>query len=389
MRKLAANKIFTGIKKRPWITNGIIYTDDNGKILKLSDDFELDKEKSNVEYYSGILAPGLVNAHLHLEMSWMFNQFDNFYGIEDFISKITKFKGKLDDDEKKKKMTYFDALMQAEGIVLGADVINTDLSLSVKKKSKISHTNFVEIYGLDENLKDVILNSSKKIYNQFKKEGLETYFSVHSTYSLSEKLFFSVSELLKNEKISTIHFLEGKSEVSLFSNKRNEKLINVLLEKSEKLPFNLWKNKPEDYIYRLFPTDANLLLVHNTFTNKEIIRNIKKIFKNAYFVICPSSNITVERTLPKQETFKGFEEYLLVGTDSVVTNRTNMSLSRELNILLQNGWEFETILFAVTLNGAKALKKENIYGSLEIGKKPGITLIKFNGKEIIDSKKIF
>jgi cytosine/adenosine deaminase-related metal-dependent hydrolase len=183
-------------------------------------------------------------------------------------------------------------------------------------------------------------------------------------------------ELLKSEKVSTIHFLEGKYEKELFSGKwKDNPLVEVLKEFSGQLPYDLWRQDAVTFLEGVFHKEISLLSVHNTFAGDNELRNIKEKFPKAYFVLCPSSNVAVENILPGAELFGKYKDYLIIGTDSVVTNRTQMSLIGEINLLLQSGFDLEDLLFAATLNGAKALGYEHKYGSFTPGKRPGAVVI--------------
>ncbi len=390
IKKFAARKIFTGTKERPWVTNGIVYLEDDGTILNVSKDNALQQEQAEVAYYDGILVPGLVNAHLHLELSWLEEPKKKFNGLSDFVGSMRKLNyGGVSNEYKEKKAALYDALMSAEGVVLAADIVNTRLTVALKRNSKVEYVNFVEVFGLLPVAATSKIKQAKTVYESFVASGLDAHFAPHSTYALSSELYGKLAVLLRNENISSIHFLEGKGEKSLFENAKRNEFAAVLKEFSAELPYDLWHGGTVNYLKGLFSPTTSLLLVHNTFSDKETVKSVKAEFPNAYFVLCPSSNWAVEQTMPSQEIFADYADFLLVGTDSTATNRTGMSLTGEMNLLLKAGWPLETVLYAVTLNGAKALHKEVRYGSLEAGKKPGLTQLKIGYRnQIVEARKI-
>jgi cytosine/adenosine deaminase-related metal-dependent hydrolase len=67
MRKLSAQKIYP-VTSAP-IENGVVVVDNDGKILEVGrrDDYD----SAELEVFDGILIPGMVNTHCHLELSHM------------------------------------------------------------------------------------------------------------------------------------------------------------------------------------------------------------------------------------------------------------------------------------------------------------------------------
>ena len=63
MRKITANKIFDGYQ---FIENKVIVLDDDNLIVDVID---YNNELNDVEQFEGIIAPGVINAHCHLELS--------------------------------------------------------------------------------------------------------------------------------------------------------------------------------------------------------------------------------------------------------------------------------------------------------------------------------
>jgi cytosine/adenosine deaminase-related metal-dependent hydrolase len=133
--------------------------------------------------------------------------------------------------------------------------------------------------------------------------------------------------------------------------------------------------KHEDVILNEITRTGNLILVHNTFTDKNIIRSIKEREK-LFWCLCPNSNIYIENKIPPLKLLieEGCE--IVIGTDSLASN-TNLSILDELKTLQFNFSDItiEDLVPWATVNGAKALAEEQQYGSIEPGKKPGLLLL--------------
>ncbi len=381
MRKIGANYIFTAVRSKPWIKNGYLVFDDNGTVLQISGDFEAENEPAGLEFYSGYMIPGLVNAHLHLELSYLRQKKDKFDGLHDFVAYMAQ-KDNADNDEKVKASKFYDGLMYDRGVVLAADIMNSDLTLEIKKESRIKYVNFAEVYGLNPDVAEGRIDSAITLQQKFNGNNLIAWLSPHSTYSLSTDLYGLLRQKLSNQPVTTIHFLEGRYEKLLFSGKPSE-FKEVLKTFSEDLPYRNW-GSAVDFAITLTDEIPTVFFVHNTFADKNDLAAIAKKIKNPYFVLCPSSNLNVESRLPDYKVFSGFENKLLVGTDSLATN-DDLDIVKEINLLLQAGFNEETVLYAATLNGAKALAFEKDYGSFEKGKKPGAVILqKSDGKFVFE-----
>jgi len=97
---------------------------------------------------------------------------------------------------------------------------------------------------------------------------------------------------------------------------------------------------------------------------------------NAYIALCPLSNIFIHNALPPVDLMRSNGLKLTIGTDSLSSN-DDLNMVKELFCLQENFPQVpmgELITWA-TFNGSAFLGKENMLGSLEVGKCPGIVAI--------------
>ena len=69
MKRFSAQYIITN--SGPPLKRAVITTEDDGTIINIEDTAGDLKEKHSVEFYNGIIIPGFVNCHCHLELSHM------------------------------------------------------------------------------------------------------------------------------------------------------------------------------------------------------------------------------------------------------------------------------------------------------------------------------
>ncbi|MCX7955122.1 MAG: amidohydrolase family protein [Bacteroidales bacterium] len=350
MKRISSEIIFDG---HDFIKGKTILVNEN-KIVGI------DKAKKTDVVLKGILSPAFVNAHCHLELSFLKERFNNVCSLEEFIEKIKHVNRKTEYNETLTKEA--DILMYNNGISVCADIVNTDLTANVKKNSKIFYVNFIELYGLETTSVNQIIEKGKSIETMFD----NSYFTIHAPYSVSFSLLEKVKEIVNSENIFSIHVFESSIENKLFEKYQNHTAWAHLNKKT---------NNATYFFIKQLPKCNTILFVHNTFISKNYYYEILNTFNDPYFVICPNSNLRLSKKLPPEFLFENSER-ICIGTDSLASNN-NLSIIDEINLLLKayENVDLKILLKAATFNGAKALKVENLYGSFNEGQKPGIILL--------------
>jgi len=374
MKRFGANYIFP--ITRPPIRNGIIEIDDYGTITDIiepSNDFQ---EIHSTQFFNGIIVPGFINAHCHLELSHLKGLKPSQPGIASFIEAVTK---QRNDSNIEADKSIADAINEAEssGTVAIADICNTNSTLPYKLKTGISFHNFIELFGLNPNHADTAFNNGLKVFSEFQSHFPNTtWLTPHSTYSISEPLWNKISNFLtkSRENIASIHYAESMAEYEFLA-----KGTGPLFDRysNANIPFVPTKGEsPMSIITKYIPEYVRILLVHNTFASTEELSVLKKRFHDLTLVACPESNLTIESKLPPLIDFESNGFNIAMGTDSLAS-ASSLSMLAQIMIILKHfpTIEFQTALKWATLNGAKALNMDKSFGSIEVGKKPGLVLI--------------
>ena len=373
-RKLSAHYIFP-VSSEP-IRNGIIEVDDTGRILQIIRHENEIKELSGVEFYNGILVPGFVNTHCHLELSHLKNKVAQHTGLHEFVNYINKYRH-TEQEIISKAIEKADFEMQKNGIVAVGDISNTDYSIFIKKKSKIYYHTFIEIFSLNKELANKKFAEGKLLGNKLNANNLPASIVPHAPYSLSKELFLLLKTEMQDKVFPvSMHNQESESENELFLEKKG-KLFDTFSKWGIQFPefFPTGKNSLESVIEYL-PAKNNCILVHNTYSKKYDIEQANKQLENIYWSFCPNANLYIENRLPDISLFYREKQKCCIGTDSLASN-TQLSILNELKTIQKYFKEIpitELIKWA-TLNGASSLNLQNQIGSFDIGKKPGINLI--------------
>ena len=372
MRRLSANYIYT--INQPPLKNGIIEVNQEGAVRKVIDTGGKLKESRNLEFFNGVITPGFINSHCHLELSYLKDKIAKKKGLPGFLEGIIKNREEKNHVVLNSIKTY-DSEMNKQGIVAVGDISNTNQTIPIKKESKIFYHTYIESIGLKKDALE-IFKKSKSLQKSFLSNGLDCSIVPHAPYSVSRELFQYIKELaVLQNSIITIHNQESDSEKEMFVSGTGE-LINIF--KKSGIDIGSFKSTGKNSISSildLLPRQNHIIFVHNTFSNKKDVELVNQHFKNAYWCLCPSSNLNLENQLPDLDIFKKLSRVTL-GTDSLASN-DSLSILEEMKVI--NHYDpdisFGKLIEWATINGARALKIDDRFGSLEIDKTPGINLI--------------
>jgi cytosine/adenosine deaminase-related metal-dependent hydrolase len=372
MQSISADKIFDGHQFLE--AHLAIEIDETGKIISIH------LKNENTIHYEGMLMPGMINCHCHLELSHLKNELPEKTGLLGFIKNIVSKRTLFSPAFIHEKIIEAETEMIQNGIVAVGDISNGLDTLAIKNQQNIYYHTFVECFGLDENYASMIIDKAKSIKNAFEKYSNASVV-LHAPYSVTEKLIEEITNE-SAQKISTIHNQETASENELFE--YGTGAMKTFFRQAFPITPE-WHATQKSSLQNYFSTFKNFknsILVHNTFTSKEDINFTKSIDTNTFWCICPNANLYIENTLPNAALLYYENCQVVFGTDSLASNHS-LNIYEEMKIIQQHFPQipFEKLLQSITAVGAKALGIEEKFGSFEVGKKPGIVLIK-NDNEI-------
>jgi len=357
--------------------NSVLAVSDDGTIEGIFERNELNEAHYEIRHYKGILCPGFINTHCHLELSWSKGLISSGEGLDQFIWQLEKFRNSVSAIYSQKAIEKAAYNMAASGIVATADVANGDHSLAFKRKKKSYFHTFIEVFGSHPAKANEIFNKAVALKQEFESAGTGNTVSIspHATYSVSEELFRLVSAARNNSVIS-IHHQESADENSFFRDGSGS-IANRRKAFNPGLPaYNGTGKRPMESIAGYFNPEEKILLVHNTVSENQDIEFVENYFSNAYWCFCPNANLYIEKQLPDLALFISKGCRMTLGTDSLASNHT-LSIFEEIKTIQLHFPEIpltELIRWG-TLNGALFLGLEQKLGSFEKGKKPGIVLL--------------
>lgn len=355
------------------LKNSCILCDENGKVIS----FEQCTPDSTMQSFKGVICPGFVNAHCHLELSHLKGIIPSGTGLIEFIKDVV---GKRNIS----KEIIDDAIQQADremyqnGIVAVGDICNQSDTAEAKKNSRLAYCSFVELFDFlqDDQAKATIEDHLTVWHDMPESDSHKKFMVPHASYSVSKSLFDRIKSFNKAPSIISIHNQELTAENDLFLSKEG---LFIDFYKQFGISLDGFQATGRTAIYyvlnNLKNTDTNIF-VHNTQTTEEEIQAAHTFNSNTYWVTCPNANLYIENTLPDYRRFINQQAKMCIGTDSLGSNWQLNILEELITIKKYQSYLDDTQLIGwATSNGAKALGYEDCYGSISLGKSPGLVYI--------------
>ena len=400
-RKLGADKIFDGYKM---LEDAVLIVTEEGVVETLIPAAEAG---DGVENLTGILTPGFVNCHCHLELSHMKGTIPERTGLVDFVFKVVTKRG-AGDEEIASAIAAAETAMKEAGIVAVGDICNNNSTLKQKEQGNLAYYNFIEASGWLPAVSEARFERAKVLLDAFQQLQTRSNCSIvpHAPYSVSPDLWQRIQPFFAS-KVVSIHNQETAFEDEFFQFGTGDFQRMYELMKIDNSHHHPTKKSSLQSCFDQLAGAERIILVHNTFTKQEDIdfvnrysaisnrqsvkespeRQISNPKPQTFFCLCVNANQYIEGVMPPVELFRENNCKIVLGTDSLASN-WSLSILDEMKTIRKHfpAISLEEMLGWATLNGAKALGFENQLGSFEKGKKPGVVLIK---EDSFDASRLF
>ena len=368
-QKFQATQIFTGTELLE--DQLVLITTKDGTVEGM---VGIEDAGDDIQSFDGIITPGFVNAHCHLELSHMKDLIPAHTGLQEFVKQIVSLR-QIEKNAIMAAIENTEAEMLANGIVAVGDISNTLDTLSQKAKHNLAYYTFVELYDLDPTRANDKIIAGLEIQKTFEENCIRASLVPHAPYSVTNNLWKLLTEHFGAHTIS-MHNQETPDENDFFKTKTGSFLGMYERTKVSLDFFEATGLSSIQSVLPIFKNAATSILVHNSFTSAEDILAVKKQMPNTFWCLCPNANQYIEQTMPPIELLRTNEAKIIVGTDSYASN-WSLNILDELKTIQQYNPQIplEEMLGWATINGASALQMDKHLGSFETGKKPGVVVI--------------
>ena len=369
MGRITAEYIYT-LESEP-IRNGFVEYEEDGTITAVG------QCGADEEVMPGAIVPGFVNAHCHVELSHLHKKFRKGTGMAGFIDQINELRDWAGREVKQQLVQEWMDKMWNDGVSAMADISNDDSSFDIKKSHKMYTRTFLEVFGSEPEMCEGVMKDVTALKAVADEAGIDAAPTPHSCYTMSPQLLSASAAAGLESGYLSYHSQESQEEEDLlisgsgamYENRKRSGMSTPPVTGESSLKYfldRLAAVKPAPY-------DEHILLVHNVCLQQSDIDAVKQTMKNAYFAICPLSNIFIHNALPPIELMRQNGLSIALGTDSLSSN-DDLDVMNELVCLRENFPQvpMNELFTWASLNGAHFLGKEDVLGSIAAGKRPGI-----------------
>ena len=371
----------------PPIRNGYIAVDREGRIGAIG----TGSPEQAIALGNVVLLPALVNAHTHLELSFLHGHVPPSDNFNDWVTSLMAVRRGIGRDPlapdtlDAARRAIEQARKTGTGVV--GDVSNTLATVDLLREARMRAHVFYEQLGF--NLTDVPGKIARAVAAMDAVRGDDAMVRVtlapHAPYSASPALFAAIRREVdaSTHPVTTVHLGESAQEVEFVRDGTGP--ARAMLER-----LGVWTDawmppgtSPVAYLDDLKFIDARTLVVHGVQFDRRDLDRLRR--SGATLVSCPRSNAYVGAGSPPLASFYESGVNVAFGTDSLASV-ADLNMFNELAEArrIAPGVPARRLLESATMIGARALGFENDFGSCEVGKRAALAMVRLPPRHVPD-----
>lgn len=343
---------------RPKLEKNIDILIEENKIKKIEKNINEENIDKLINAENKYVLPGFINTHAHIGMS-IFRETVDGLKLQDWLSKKI---WPIEDNLTEQDIYYSSLYSCIEMIKTGTTTVNDHYFFPESVISAISKSGMrgevtrvlMDINNDLDGRVDELINTIEK--HKSVNDNVTINVGVHGLYTASKDCLIKAVEIAKKYNLNFhIHFCENTSEVEEIKQRYNVNTPSEVIEK--------------------YLSDLNVILAHCVKLGDKDF-DILKNLKNINVSHCPISNLKLGCGIANLPKMLENNINISLGTDGQGSGcNLDMFDTMKFTGLLQKGFNEDPtlipayeVLKMATINGAKALNKENLIGSITEGK---------------------
>lgn len=324
------------------------------------------------------LMPGLVNAHTHLELSWLRGRVPPARSLPAWVAASMALRREATDPTP----SILEAIREARGAgtsVIG-DIANGWASVAPLGSSDLRAVVFHELLGFNVDPAGEVVAAARERALGASNDRVSVSLAAHAPYSTSPALIREIAVAVQDLTpcVMSIHAAESAEETEFLATGGGAWRA-VLEGLGRWVPS--WappRASTVEYLSRLGVLTRDALLVHATQCSETDLARVAE--SGAALVTCPRSNAWVGAGVPPVAAMISAGVRLAIGTDSLASvGDLNVFAEMQALAAIAPGVVPHRWIAAATIDGARALRQEREYGSLEPGKRADVLRVALRG----------
>lgn len=324
--------------------------------------------------------PGLVNAHTHLELSYLRDEVPPASEFITWIRAIMSARRRRPDPESKEILDGIDrgiAEAMASGTAVVGDISNTLVTFGPLARSPLAAVVFYELIRFNAPEPDALVEQAMlDVQKLAATERVRAGLAAHAPYSVAPLVFRAIRDVVNRDLFArcSVHLSESAEEVEFIRSGGGP--WRTLLEE-----LGAWDpawvppgGSPVKFLDDCGFLDSRVLAVHGVQMTDEDLRRLAA--RGVTLVTCPRSNGHTGAGAPPIHDFYRAGVRVAIGTDSLAS-APDLNVFAELATMraLAPGVPAAALLESATRQGARALGFDADYGTIEAGRLARLLLV--------------
>jgi cytosine/adenosine deaminase-related metal-dependent hydrolase len=336
----------------PPVREGAVVLDANGVVRAIGSARELARG-SDVREHRGVILPGLINAHAHVELSHL-GAVAGGEGLVPWVRALLSVRAQGSGDEQAACGRVQAQRLASRGTVAVADISNDG---RVAGELRVAG---IELVDLHEHIAACELRAPTR-------PGAVG--TAHATYTVGVPALKQLAAA-SGDRIRSIHVEEDPAEAQYLV-EGGGPLALLLAERGAEPMGTPSGRRPVEHLDALGLLGPGTLLVHLTFATPSTLELAAS--RGVLAVLCPRSNLHITGRLPPFREVRAAGLRTALGTDSLASS-PSLDVLGDVQVLARAGADPAWLLAAATEVGALALELPH-RGAIAPGRRPGLVVI--------------
>ena len=333
-----------------------------------------DEGVRTIDLGESAVLPGLVNAHTHLELSYLRDRVSPASAFVTWIRDVMAARREQPDPTAPEIMNAVDAAIEQSvlcGTALVGDISNTLVTWPALARSELGGVLFYELIKFNAPEPEAFVTAALSAVDALARaDRLRANLAAHAPYSVAPLVFGAIREALdrRPDDRCSVHLSESAEEmefIALGSGAWRSLLEDVGAWNPAWNPSGV---SPVQYLDEAGFLDSRVIAVHGVQMTGDDLARLKR--RGTTLVTCPRSNGHTGAGVPPLRQFYESGVPIAIGTDSLAS-APDLSVFAEVATMRALDPEIPAsrLLESATRVGARALGLDDQYGTIEAGKR--------------------